>query len=75
MKIKKLIIAIAGLIPLASSADEVFMDAQWSYRIIDNINNKVQIIGTTTAERPETLVIPSQASYANKTYTVTGIGK
>lgn len=75
MKIKKLIIAIAGLIPLASSADEVFMDAQWSYRIIDNINNKVQIIGATTAERPETLVIPSQASYANKTYTVTGIGK
>ena len=75
MNVKNLILLAATLIPLASQADEVIMDANWKYRIVDKANNKVLLIGSVNPLRPSTLSLPSETNYAGKTYTVTGIGR
>lgn len=75
MNVKNLILAAACVIPFASHADEAFMDAQWKYRIVDNVKNRVHITGSSSAERPASVVIPAEAEFGGKKYTVTGIGK
>ena len=74
MNLKTLILAATAFISSAAQADDIFMDAHFKYRIADETNHKVYVTGLSAGERPETLFIPSKATYLNRTYTVVGIG-
>lgn len=70
---KKLVILLFCLVSLHTNAYD-FVDNGFRYTITSTSNLTVEVSGHENSKELFDLTIPNEATYSNKTFTVTGIG-